>query len=184
MAQPAWLNLPNLFTLSRLVLTPFVVIAILDGRHLLAAELFAVAAFTDLLDGAAARRLRLATQTGAYFDPIADKCLLSGVYLALALAGIVPRWLVVIIFGRDLLILAGVGTVMLFTSVRGFPPSVWGKASTFVQILTAVAWMARNALQLPWLNAVASFLIWPCAAFTIGSGLHYVGRGIQIARAH
>src|SRR5438067_8641369 len=145
--MPRWLNLPNFFTLARLVLTPFIVKEILDGRHILALELFALAAFTDILDGAAARRFGVTTETGAYFDPIADKCLLSGVFLALAIARIVPWWLVAIIFGRDLLILAGTGIVLLFTSVRRFPPSVWGKASTFVQILTAVAWMARNALQ-------------------------------------
>src|SRR4051795_5272547 len=133
--MPRWLNLPNFFTLLRVVLTPFVIQAIISGRHMVALELFAIAAFTDILDGAAARRLQLTTRTGAYFDPIADKLLLSGVFLALAAARIVPWWLVAIIFGRDLLILSGVGAVLLFTSVRGFPPSVWGKASTFVQIL-------------------------------------------------
>src|SRR5690349_12569245 len=112
--MPGWLNLPNLFTLSRLLLTPFVVNAILEGRHGAALALFVAAGFTDYLDGAAARRLGLTTQTGAYLDPIADKCLLCGVYLALAAARIVPRWVVAIIFGRDLLILAGVAVVLMF----------------------------------------------------------------------
>ena len=88
--MPKWLNLPNLFTLLRVVLTPFVIKEILDGRHMLALELFAIAAFTDILDGAAARRFGVVTPTGAYLDPIADKCLLSGVFLALAVARIVP----------------------------------------------------------------------------------------------
>ena len=87
--MPRWINLPNLFTLLRLVLVPFVIQAILDGRSTLALALFGVAAFTDILDGAAARRFGLATQTGAYLDPIADKCLLSGVFLALAAARVV-----------------------------------------------------------------------------------------------
>src|SRR5689334_10199017 len=106
--MPGWLNLPNLFTLARLLLTPFVIFAILDGRHTSALLLFALAGFTDFLDGFAARRLKLATQSGAYLDPIADKCLLSGVFLALAAARIVPSWVVILIFGRDLLIFAGV----------------------------------------------------------------------------
>jgi len=182
--MPQWLNLPNLFTLIRVVLTPFVIREIIEGRHMVALELFAIAAFTDILDGAAARRLGVATATGAYFDPIADKCLLSGVFLALAAARIVPRWLVVIIFARDLLILGGVGVVLLYTSVRRFPPSVWGKASTFVQIATAVTWMARNAVEVWFLNALATMMVWPCVGFTVWSGLDYVRRGIRIARAH
>jgi cardiolipin synthase (CMP-forming) len=182
--MPKWLNLPNFFTLLRVVLTPLVIKEILDGRHMLALELFAIAAFTDILDGAAARRLGVVTSTGAYFDPIADKCLLSGVFVALAAARIVPRWLVGIIFARDLLILAGVGLVLLYTPVRRFPPSVWGKASTFVQISTAVTWMARDALEIGLLNFLATLILWPCVGLTVWSGVDYVRRGIRIARAH
>jgi cardiolipin synthase (CMP-forming) len=182
--MPRWLNLANFFTLLRVVLTPFVILGIVTGRHMQALELFAIAAFTDILDGAAARRLGSATQTGAYFDPIADKLLLSGVFLALAMARIVPGWLVAIIFGRDLLILTGVGIVLMSTNVRGFPPSVWGKASTFVQILTAVTWMARNAIQMRVLDELATLILWPCVGFTVWSGVDYVRRGVRIARAH
>jgi cardiolipin synthase len=182
--MPAWLNLPNLFTLARLVLTPFVILSILDGRHTTALALFAIAGFTDYLDGAAARRLKLTTQTGAYLDPIADKCLLSGVFLALAMAKIVPKWVVVIIFARDLLILAGVAIVLLFTKVRSFPPNAWGKWSTFVQIATAVVWMARNALQVSAVDSLAWLLLWPCVGLTIVSGLAYAWRGIRIAQVH
>jgi cardiolipin synthase len=182
--MPAWLNLPNLFTLSRLVLTPFVIAAILDGRHGMALWLFAVAGFTDFLDGYSARRLKLATQAGAYFDPIADKCLLSGVFLALAVARIVPRWAVAIIFGRDLAILAGTCIVLLLTTVRRFPPSIWGKWSTFIQILTAVTWMARNAAPGAVLDSLSILMLWPCLGLTIYSGLDYAWRGIRISRAH
>ena len=163
-----WINAANLLTLLRLVLVPFVILAILDGRHTLALALFAGAALTDVLDGAVARRFGLATPAGAWFDPIADKCLLSGVFLALAAAGKVPWWLVAIIFGRDLYILAGAATVMLLTPVREFPPSIWGKVATFVQIVTAVASMA----------GYSSVLLAPCAAITIWSGIHYTWRAI------
>ena len=182
--MPAWFNLPNLFTLSRLALTPFVVGAILNGQHVLALVLFVVAGFTDFLDGAAARGLKLTTSVGAYLDPIADKCLLSGVFLALAAARIVPRWVVALILGRDVLILVGVGIVLFFTTIRRFPPSVWGKWSTFVQILTAVVWMARNAAPGPVLDVAASAMLWPCVALTIYSGLDYIHKGIGMAQAH
>jgi cardiolipin synthase len=182
--MPAWVNVANFFTALRLLAVPFIIQAILDGRHFFALALFAAAAATDLLDGAAARHFHLTTRTGAYFDTIADKCLLSGVFLALASARIFPWWLVVVIFGRDLLILFGVATVMLITDIRGFPPSIWGKLSTFVQIVTAVVWLGRDALPFPVLDAVSWLMLWPCAGFTIWSGLHYCWRGVQIARAH
>jgi cardiolipin synthase len=173
--MPRWLNAANLLTFLRFVLVPFVILAILDGRHTLAPALFAVAALTDVLDGAVARHFRLATPAGAWLDPVADKCLISGVFLALAAAGTVPWWLVGIVFGRDFYILAGVAIVMLLTPVRKFPPSIWGKASTFVQVLTVVAWMAGSV-------GPARAMLWPCAAFTIWSGIHYTWRTIRLLR--
>jgi len=182
--MPRWVNIPNLFTLLRLILVPFVVAAILTAEPGRALLLFVAAAVTDVADGAAARYLGRTTQAGAYLDPIADKCLLSGVFIALALAGIVPHWFVFIVFGRDLYILAGAGFLLWLTQVRKFPPSVWGKVSTFVQVLTAVLWMVRNWIPEPVLNALSSAMLWPCAAFTVWSGVHYTWRGVQSARAH
>jgi cardiolipin synthase len=170
-------NAANLLTLLRLVLVPFVILAILEGRHSLALALFAGAALTDVLDGAVARRFRLATPAGAWLDPVADKCLLSGAFLALAAAGMMPWWLVGIVFGRDFYILAGAASVMLLTSVRKFPPSIWGKVSTFVQILTVVVSMAGYV-------GAARVMLWPCAAFTVWSGIHYTWRTVQVARMH
>ena len=182
--MPRWLNAANLLTLLRLVLAPFVVKAILDGQHTLALALFCAAAFTDLLDGAAARRFSGPTVAGAYLDPVADKCLLSGVFLALAWAEIVPWWLVAVIFGRDLCILLGVLALMVFTSVRKFPPSVWGKASTFVQIVTAVVWMVRNMRPSAPLDQLAAALLWLAAAVTLWSGIDYALRAVRGLRSH
>jgi cardiolipin synthase len=181
--MPRWFNLPNLLTLLRLLLVPWVVQAILDGRHFQALALFAAAALTDVLDGAAARRWGHTTSAGAYLDPIADKCLLSGVFLALAVARIVPWWFVAVVFGRDIYILLAVSAFLAMSRVRDFPPSVWGKISTFVQILTAVIWMARDILEVRALSVLSSVILWPCLAFTIWSGIHYTWRGVQLARA-
>jgi len=182
--MPRWFNLPNLLTLSRLLLVPFIIQAILAGAHFRGLALFAVAAATDVLDGAAARRWGTVTPFGAYLDPIADKCLLSGVFLALAAARIVPWWFVGVVFGRDIYILLAVAAFLLLSPVRDFPPSVWGKVSTFVQILTVTAWLGRDASPVPPLILLSSVILWPCLVFTVWSGLHYTWRGVQLARAH
>lgn len=175
---------PNFFTILRLVLVPAVIRAILAGEHTQALVLFAGAAITDVLDGATARAFQITSQWGAYLDPIADKALLSGVFLALAIAGSIPWWLVMLIFGRDVYLLLAAGMLMGLTSRREFPPSSWGKASTFVQIVTVLAWMSRNMSQVPVMNSIATALLWPCAVFTVWSGVHYTWRGFQLMRAH
>ena len=181
--MPPWVNLANSLTLLRLILVPFIVTGIIHGDHFRALTLFFIAALTDIVDGAVARSGSGMTETGAYLDPIADKCLMSGVFLALWAAGIVPWWFVGIVFARDLLILVGVLAVMAFTKVRRFPPSRWGKLSTFVQIVTAISWMTRNAWPTPVLDAISYVMLWICAAFTIASGLDYTWRGMHLIRA-
>ena len=178
--MPRWINVSNGFTALRVALVPFVIQAILQGRQFLALELFAAAAVTDILDGAAARRFGTVTAAGAVLDPIADKCLLSGVFLALAAAKAAPWWLVGVIFGRDLYILLGAAVAMRWTSLRKFPPSVWGKISTFVQVATAVSLMARDLLGGGVAGRIATVMPWPCAAFTVWSGVHYTLRILRL----
>jgi cardiolipin synthase (CMP-forming) len=179
-----WLTLPNWITLARVALVPLILREILNGRHVAALALFAAAAATDGIDGYLARRLHSVTAAGAYLDPIADKLLLSGVYLALAVIGSVPWWLVAVVFGRDLLILAASGVALLATRLRAFPPSLWGKASTFLQVVTAVTFLARNATGSRLLAALAAALVWPVAGLTVWSGIHYGWRGIRLLRMH
>jgi cardiolipin synthase len=181
---PAWLNLPNLLTLLRLLLVPVIVYLIVEGRYLLGGWLFGLAAFTDILDGWAARGLKLTSPVGAYLDPIADKCLLSGAFLALAGARLVPWWLVGIVFGRDIYILAGVGLAMWLTPIRKFPPSVWGKVSTFVQICTVVFWMAKAIFGGAVLDEISAAILWPCVAFTVWSGVDYTVKGVHTIRKY
>ena len=101
--MPQWLNLPNLLTASRLAATPFIVCWILEGRHELAFAVFFVAGWTDFFDGMAARRVGQATAVGLDFDPIADKVLLDGVFLALAAASSsVPWWFAALVVGRHM----------------------------------------------------------------------------------
>jgi cardiolipin synthase len=177
-------NVPNLLTIARMLLAPFVCRAVLNGRHTAALVLFACAALTDGLDGMLARRFNQTTSAGACLDPIADKLLLSGVYVALAIVGSVPWWLVIVVLGRDVFLLVSSGIVMLFTDFRRFQPSVWGKISTLVQIVCAIAWMLQNAGISPQLHSVAQALVWPTAAVTLWSGLHYIWRALPSLRVH
>ena len=177
---PRWLNLPNAFTALRLLLAPVVAAAILASHHTLALAWFLLAAITDVIDGALARRLGQPTAAGAYFDPIADKCLLSGVFLALGWSRLVPRWIVAIVLGRDLYILLAASFCLWWTPLRKFPPSVWGKASTFIQISTVVACLVRDAHNTAPLRAAADILMWLAVSLALASGLDYTVRGARL----
>jgi cardiolipin synthase (CMP-forming) len=176
---PRWLNIANLFTLVRLASIPFAVQAILSEQPGRALAIVLTAGLTDAIDGALARRFEITTRLGAYLDPITDKLFLSAVYISLAAISSVPWWLVVEIFSRDVLILASSGAMILFLRMRRFPPSVWGKASTFLQILYALIVMIGNAAPGYGVSRWAGALIWPVAALTGFSGIHYFWRGTR-----
>jgi cardiolipin synthase (CMP-forming) len=173
-----WLNIPNALSLSRLALTPFSVHAVLAGEYRTALALFFIAAVTDILDGPLARRFGCTTRLGTYLDPIADKAMLSATYLAAGIAGLVPGWLVALIFGRDFLILALASAALLFTRHRDFPPSVWGKLSTAVQTLVGVLVVLGRAF--PALRLPPGPLLAATAATTAWSGLHYLWRALRM----
>ncbi|HEY4379462.1 MAG TPA: CDP-alcohol phosphatidyltransferase family protein [Acidobacteriaceae bacterium] len=125
---------PNLLTLLRLFIIPFLVIATLDGRYVLAFGLFVLAGFTDGLDGLAARMLSQRTTLGQYLDPIADKLLLSTLFLVLTHMNLVPLYVTVLVFSRDFGILV-ISTLLFATgTLRDFRPSLLGKLNTVVQI--------------------------------------------------
>ena len=172
------LNLPNLFTLARLVLAPFIVLDIIGARYVRALILLFAAGFTDAIDGYLARRLGVATPAGAFFDPVADKILLSAVYISLGVAGAMPWWMVAVVFGRDVLILAMAAYGLLFTKFRKFPPSVWGKISTFFQIAAALVVMgARAGIAGP-----VTLALYLMVFATLWSGAHYVWRAVVMFR--
>jgi cardiolipin synthase len=167
---------PNLLTLLRLFIIPFLVIAILDGRYQLAFALFVLAGFSDGFDGLVARMTRQYTPLGQYLDPIADKLLLSTLFLVLTHMDLVPRYVTILVFSRDLGILL-IATLLFATgTLRNFRPSLLGKLNTLVQIfaltivlveqvwpsvdmgllrknlLFAVAWLAPiSAAQYAWI---------------------------------
>lgn len=165
--------LPNLLTLVRFPLTPWVAVSILRGAHLEALVLLAAAGLTDGLDGWAARRMGAVTRLGAMLDPVADKFLLVTVYVSLGAAGLIPVWLVWMVVARDVLILAFAAAAMALGKARRFEPSVWGKLSTLVQIVTGVVVIAAQVFSsavLAWWSDILPALT---AVTTAWSGIHY-----------
>ncbi len=143
------------------------------ANYRLAILLLFIAGVTDALDGYLARRFRWTSRFGAYLDPVGDKLLLVSVYLTLGLRGAIPIWLMWLVLGRDALILAMVAIALLFTAVRSFPPSTWGKLSTIVQIGGALLIIAGYAFfpdRPGWSDESIGLII---AVTTCGSGLHY-----------
>lgn len=172
------MTIPNLFTSIRIFLTPFILYALAGGHYLIGGWLFGGAALTDMLDGTVARRFGGETKFGAYLDPLADKFLLSGIYIGLAAGHAVPLWVVYVIFGRDLWILLLSGFAFKFTAFRHFEPSRWGKASTFLQIMTAIALMGALGYRDNLLLRICDFLIVGIVLLAAVSAAEYTWRGV------
>ena len=164
--------LPSALSVSRIFFTPPIAWAILAGEFPRAFLLCWIAGATDFFDGFLARRYRWESRTGAWLDAVSDKVLLSTIYLCFARTGDAPVGLVILILGRDVMILTLALIGILFTPIRDFPPSVWGKVSTNVQIAAAAAVLAGPA----WLRP---FILMLCAAATAWSGAHYFFLAIQ-----
>lgn len=178
-----WLVIPNLLTFARILMTPLILMELAKGHYLTGGWLFGAAAFTDVLDGGFARRFGGQSKFGQYLDPIADKIMLSAVYIGLALAHAMPAWVVVVIFARDFWILLLSAIALRFTQFRQLEPSVWGKASTFAQIMAAVGVMAARAYGNDAFNQAAGLLIWAVAALALISAADYTFRGIRYLRS-
>jgi cardiolipin synthase len=150
---------PNLLTLLRLFVIPFLVIAIPDGHWRLAFGLIMLAGLSDSLDGLLARLLSQRTKLGQYLDPITDKLLLSTLFLVLTHVGAIPRYVTVLVFSRDLGILVIAAVLYVTNTLREFEPSLFGKLNTFVQIVTVVGIMAAHVWTVPYLNDVTGALL-------------------------
>ena len=163
---------PNLVTLLRLLLAPFVAFAILNGLYRRAIVLFFVAGITDVIDGLLARRMGESTRVGAYLDPIADKALLVSIYVTLGFSNHLPAWLVIAVVSRDIVIIgAFILSWMLSRPVPVYPLLV-SKANTLSQIVLAGLVLAELGLGLG-LEPLVGILIWVTGALTILSAAAY-----------
>ena len=131
------MSIPNLITLARILLVPVVVWAIAVGAMKLAFLLFMVAGLSDLVDGFLAKRFNMATELGAYLDPLADKAMIVSIYVTLALVGSIPLWLVILVVSRDIMIVSAVILSWLIDKPVAVKPLMVSKINTGAQIVYA-----------------------------------------------
>lgn len=130
-------NLPNLITLARILSVPVVVWAIAANQMLLAFVLFLAAGVSDAVDGFLAKRFDMKSELGAYLDPLADKVLIVSIYVTLGISEALPRWLVILVVSRDLMIVGAVMLSWLVGKPVAVRPLLVSKLNTVAQILLA-----------------------------------------------
>ena len=164
---------PNLLTLMRICMAPFLVAAILEGHFLLSFILFVAAGLTDGLDGLLARVLKQRSVLGHYLDPVADKLLLSTLFLVLFYKGLMPGTVTVLVFGRDVGILLVSAILYAAVGRREFYPSIFGKANTLAQISAVAAVLLHQLTPALWVAVIRQVALGATIALTVASGLHY-----------
>jgi len=195
-AEEKFWNVPNLITLTRIALVPVFVLMLFQKQAFGALLIIFLAGLSDILDGFAARRWHQRTKVGTLIDPLADKILLSTAFILLAVrslgfAYVIPLWLMAVVIARDFIILAGGVVIFLIRGRREFPPTVFGKASTVLQVATVFWVIFSNYVrvsalaQTSFLAAITSpsvlgaFYI-ATLVLTVVSGAHYIYKGVRM----
>ncbi len=141
------MSIPNLITLGRILLVPFVVWAIASGRLQFAFLLFLVAAVSDGVDGFLAKRFGMKTELGAYLDPLADKILIVSIYVTLGITGVIPLWVVILVVSRDFMIVGAIMLSWLVNMPVKIKPHIISKLNTAAQIVYACMVLASYGYQ-------------------------------------
>jgi cardiolipin synthase len=171
--------LPNQLTLLRLSIVPFLVLAILEAHFHRAFVLMVVAGVSDGLDGALARLFRQRTELGSYLDPIADKLLLSTLFLVLMHVGLVSSRVTVMVFSRDVGIVIISALLYATTGTRDFHPSWLGKANTVAQIVAVCSVVLAQTHPAYWVLWTRHWSLLATLWLTVISGFHYLWRSGQ-----
>jgi cardiolipin synthase (CMP-forming) len=164
---------PNLLTVLRICLAPLLVSAILDNRFGLSFGLFVAAGLTDALDGMLARWLKQRTVLGQYLDPVADKLLLSTLFLVLTHKNLIPVTITALVFGRDVGILLVAAILYAAVGRREFLPSPVGKANTVAQVTAVAVVLLHQIYDARWVLELQKVALYATIVLTVASGLHY-----------
>ncbi len=171
------INLPNSLTVLRILLVPVFVGLLLYEHYDIALITLLIAALTDMLDGMIARITDQQTRLGEYLDPLADKLLLMSAIITLSVLHFIPLWAVIVVVSRDAILLTGTLVANLSETDINISPTVLGKGTTFAQICYVIAVMLYAT------GRISDSLVQPffvvMVILTIGSGVHYLFRGIQ-----
>jgi cardiolipin synthase len=173
------LNIPNLITLGRILLVPVVVWAISSpGAMWIAFVLFVVAGVSDAVDGFLAKRFGMASELGAYLDPLADKALIVSIYLTLGINGAIPRWLVILVVSRDILIVGGIMLSWLIGKPLKIKPLLVSKLNTAAQIVFACVVLGSLGFDIK-ADMLTLVLMALVAALTLLSVAAYVAEWVR-----
>jgi cardiolipin synthase len=167
------INIPNFITLGRIISVPVIFWLLLTDQNRIAFFVFVGAGISDALDGYLAKTYDWRTELGAYLDPLADKLLIVSIYIALAVRGELPLWLVIAVVSRDILIVAAVLLSWLLDQPVRVRPLTVSKINTAVQILLAATILADEAFLLG-LEGTRLVLIWATGALTLASLAAYL----------
>lgn len=139
------MSIPNIITLGRILLVPIVVWAIASNQMEIAFAVFVIAGVSDGVDGFLAKRFNMASELGAMLDPLADKALLVSIYVALGIWGAIPRWIVILVVSRDIMIVSAVIVSWLFGKPIPMKPLMVSKINTVAQVALAAVVLASLA---------------------------------------
>jgi cardiolipin synthase (CMP-forming) len=172
------LSIPNLITLARILAVPVILWAITSGEMRIAFALFLAAGLSDLIDGFLAKRFGMATELGAYLDPLADKAMIVSIYIALGIVEAMPRWLVILVVSRDIMIVSAVILSWVVDKPVRLKPITVSKLNTVAQIVYATVVLA--ALTFGWeIALVKDLLVGVVAALTLLSVAFYVPEWVR-----
>ena len=172
------MNIPNLISLARILLVPVIVWAIASNEMQVAFGLFVLAGLSDLVDGFLAKQFRMATELGAYLDPLADKAMLVSIYVTLGIVEAVPRWLVILVVSRDIMIVTAVILSWLVDKPVKLKPLLVSKLNTLAQVLLAAFVLARLGIELR-LELAIQVLTAMVAALTLLSIAFYLAAWVR-----
>jgi cardiolipin synthase len=167
------LNLPNLITLARILLVPVVVWAIASREMQIAFLLFIVAGLSDAVDGLLAKRFGMVSELGAHLDPLADKVLIVSIYVALGITEAIPRWIVILVVSRDILIIGGLMLAWFLDKPMRVKPVLVSKLNTVAQIVFASLVLAELAFEVQF-DTVENLAMAVVAVLTLASVGFYV----------
>ena len=160
---------PNILTLLRICIAPFLVVAVLQASYGLAFALFMAAGLTDALDGALARILKQRSMLGQYLDPIADKLLVSAALISLVQERVIAGWLVVLLVGREF----AVSGLRSIAAAEGYTirASELGKTKTVSQVVAISLLMV--SIRHTWFSGLATLSLYVVVLFSIWSAVSY-----------